>query len=230
VSTSSFFDDQHTSDQLPLPRWFRVLRRWEVTRVDVAAALLPAGRALLDVGCGDGELVARVGQHFAQIVASDVSGAALEQARARCAGLPDSPVIDFRVLDASQPLPFANASFDTAVSLSTLQYIVDPELFLRELQRVLVPGGKLLIEVPNMAYLPQRLRLLAGKPIRTSFWKHGIDGGNLHYFTLASLLELLAQAGFRPLRHTGSGVFAPLRSWRPSLLCGNLFVLAQRLV
>jgi len=229
VSASSFFDDQHTSEQLPLPIWFRALRRWEVTRVDVAAALLPTGGALLDVGCGDGELASRAGQHFARVVATDVSAAAIEQARVRCADLPFAQALDFQVLDANQPLPFANASFDTVVSLSTLQYIFDPELFLREVQRVLLPDGKLLLEVPNMAYLPQRLRLLAGKPIRTSYWKHGIDGGNLHYFTLNSLEQLLSEAGFRSLRHTGSGVFAALRSWRPSLLCGNLFVLAARI-
>lgn len=228
MSSSSFFDDQHTSDQLPLPLLFRALRRFEVTRVDVAARLLPSGGALLDVGCGDGELVSRAGQGFECIVATDVSAAAIEQARTRCQGLPWADRVDFRVLDGNQPLPFGPATFGTVVSLSTLQYIFDPEAFLREAHRVLLPGGKLLVEVPNMAYLPQRLRLLVGKPIRTSFWKHGIDGGNLHYFTLDSLVELLGKVGFHKLEHTGSGVFAALRTWRTSLLCGNVFVLAER--
>jgi methionine biosynthesis protein MetW len=228
VSTSSFFDDQHGSDLRPLPSWFRALRRWEVTREQVAASLLPAGGRLLDVGCADGKLVALVAERFAQVIATDVSPLVIEQARQRLAEKPHAARVAFQVVDANQPLPYESASFDMLVSLSTLQYIFDPEQFLHEAARVLKPAGQLLIEVPNVAYLPQRLRLLAGEPIQTSYWKHGIDGGNLHYFTLGSLKQLLEQAGFRVLRHTGSGVFAPLRTWRTSLLCGNIFMLATR--
>ena len=228
MSTSSFFDDQHGSDMRALPAWFRALRRWEVTREQVAASLLPSGGRLLDVGCADGKLVAQAGAGFAQIIATDVSPLALEQARQRLADKPHAARVEFQVVDGNEPLPYESASFDTLVSLSTLQYIFGPEQFLREAARVLKPAGHLLIEVPNVAYLPQRLRLLAGEPIQTSYWKHGIDGGNLHYFTLGSLKQLLEQAGFRVLRHTGSGVFASLRTWRTSLLCGNIFMLAQR--
>jgi hypothetical protein len=79
-----------------------------------------------------------------------------------------------------------------------------------------------------MAYLPQRLRLLAGRPIRTSYWTKGIDGGNLHYFTVDSLRRLMSAAGFAIEVVTGSGVFAPLRTWRVSLLCGNIFIRGRR--
>jgi SAM-dependent methyltransferase len=228
VSTSSFFDDQHTADQLPLPLHFRLLRRWEVQRVDVAARLLPKGGKLLDIGCGDGELIAKVGDGFDAVTASDVSPAALDQARERLGQAPFADRVTWQVIDGSARLPFADASFDKLVSLSTLQYIFDPEAFLREAHRVLTPSGLLLIEVPNMAYFPQRLRLLCGYPIRTSFWAHGIDGGNLHYFTLDSVAALVTNAGFKVLKHSGSGVFASVRTWRVSLLCGNIFLLAQK--
>jgi hypothetical protein len=82
--------------------------------------------------------------------------------------------------------------------------------------------------VPNVTYLPQRLRLLAGRPIRTSYWRRGIDGGNLHYFTVESLTALVRAAGFTPRTLTGSGVMAPLRAWWVSLLSGNIFLLAQK--
>lgn len=134
----------------------------------------------------------------------------------------------FEVLDANQPLPFPDGAFDGVVSLSTLQYVLDPEQLLREAARVLRPGGHLLVEVPNLAYLPQRLRLAAGRPPRTSYWRHGIDGGNLHYFTGDLLESLVRGAGLLPRRLTGSGVFAPLRTWWVRLLCGNLFVLAEK--
>lgn len=225
--TKSFFDDQFTSELLPLPLYYRLLRRWEVGRLEVALKLLPSGGRLLDLGCAEGELVLAARDRFDRIVATDVSAAAIEEAQRSADGGRGAP-IEFRVLDANLPLPFERASFEAVVSLSTLQYILDPELLLREIARVLVPSGKLLLEVPNVAYLRQRLRLLAGLPIHTSFWKRGIDGGNLHYFTLDSLVGLLADAGFRKLEHTGSGIFAPLRTWRTSLLSGNIFVLAER--
>ena len=158
MTSRDFFDDQHTSEQLPLPLYFRLLRRWEVTRTEVAAALLPVADRLLDIGCGDGALALQVRDRYRLIVATDVSPAAVEQAKRAAHDV--GATLDFRVLDANLALPFEPASFDVLVSLSTLQYIFDPQLFLREAARVLVPGGRLLIEVPNMAYLPQRLRLL----------------------------------------------------------------------
>ena len=223
TKASQFFDEQHGDNLLPLPLHYRILRRFEVTREETAAALLPGGDALLDIGCGDGELVARVAERYPRIVGGDISPAVVEEASRR-----RGAVARWMVLDASRTLPFADGSFSDVVALSTLQYLFDPAAFLREAHRVLRPGGRLLVETPNMAYLPQRLRLLAGRPIRTSFWKHGIDGGNLHYFTVDSLRDLVTAAGFTPSAVTGSGVFARARTWRVSLLCGNVFLLAVR--
>jgi SAM-dependent methyltransferase len=224
VKTERFFDRQHDDDQLPLPLHFRLLRRFEVSREAVAATLLDGGRALLDIGCGDGALARLVADRYREVCATDVSPSAIAAAEA----MPHAPSVRFRTLDASEPLPFADGAFDALVSLSTLQYLFDPEAFLREAHRVLEPGGTLVVEVPNMAYLPQRLRLLAGQPIRTSYWAHGIDGGNLHYFTAGVLSDLVRAAGFEVRAITGSGVLAPLRTFWVSLLCGNVFVQALR--
>jgi SAM-dependent methyltransferase len=223
MKPSSFFDAQHHDDLLPLPLHYRLLRRFEVSREETAAALLPGGPSLLDIGCGDGTAASLLAGRYRRIVATDIAPATVAEAAARHPG-----TAEWMVLDASRALPFADASFSTVISLSTLQYLFDPSSFLAEVHRVLAPGGLVLIETPNMAYLPQRLRLLAGRPIRTSFWRRGIDGGNLHYFTVASLSSLIAEQGFSPERVTGSGVFAALRSWRTSLLCGNIFVLARK--
>lgn len=223
MKPSSFFDAQHHDDLEPLPLHYRMLRRFEVTRETTAAALLPGGPSLLDIGCGEGVATELLASRYRRIVATDIAPSTVAEAAARHPG-----IADWMVVDASRPLPFADASFSAVMSLSTLQYLFDPSSFLAEARRVLTPGGVLLVETPNMAYLPQRLRLLAGRPIRTSYWRHGIDGGNLHYFTVDSLRALVSDAGFTPERVTGSGVFAPLRRWRTSLLCGNIFVLARK--
>jgi ubiquinone/menaquinone biosynthesis C-methylase UbiE len=227
MNEGAFFDRQHASAQRALPLHFRLLRRYERSREAAVSALLPGGRAMLDVGCGDGILARQVAGRYEAVTATDVSPLALAEAR-RAAEALSIGNVQFAELDANRPLPYADAAFDTLVSVSTLQYLFDPEAFLGEAARVLAPGGTLVIEVPNMAYLPQRLRLLAGRPIRTSFWTTGIDGGNLHYFTGALLSALLQAAGFTVEKLTGSGVFAALRTWRPTLLCGNLIVRGRR--
>jgi SAM-dependent methyltransferase len=223
MNPRAFFDGQHGSDTTP-PLHYRLLRRFERPRLAAAAALLPGGRVLLDVGCGDGALAHALADRYARVVATDIAPSAIAEARGRAA----AANVAFTELDANLPLPYPDRAFDAVVALSTLQYLFDPEAFLAEARRVLAPRGTLVIEVPNMAYLPQRLRLLAGRPLRTSYWPRGIDGGNLHYFTAGLLRALITRAGFVVDHVTGSGVFAPLRTWRPSLLCGNVMVRARR--
>lgn len=128
---------------LPLPLYFRLLRRWEVSRVEVASKLLPNGGALLDLGCGDGDLIGQVGERYEQIVGTDVSPAVIEQAKERHGQKGGAGRIDWRVLDGNVAFPFEDQRFDVVVSLSTLQYIFDPEVFLAECFRVLRPVGRI---------------------------------------------------------------------------------------
>jgi hypothetical protein len=59
--------------------------------------------------------------------------------------------------------------------------------------------------------------------------KWGWDGGHLHFFTLPMLRALLLEFGLRPLAWRDPGArFASLRQLSPSLLAGNLAVLAER--
>lgn len=228
MQTSEFLDNQLTTPLLPLPWHYRFLRRWEVKRETVAQRLIPAGGKLLDIGCGDGTLALASTRTFEHVVALDLAISALERGRNQALSAGVAGRVHWVLLDCNSRLSFADQSFDAVSSLSMLQYVIDPEALLAEMFRVLKPGGYLLVEVPNMAYLPQRLRLLMGRPLCTSYYRHGIDGGNLHYFTVRMLNRLLRLAGLQPMRITGSGVFAPLRTWWTSLLCGNMFILARK--
>lgn len=228
MAVSTYFDRQHTSELRPLPLHFRLLRRFETTREETAARFLRSGNRALEVGCGEGELAHIVAGRFRSMVISDVAPVAVERSaqRIREAGLEDR--VRSLVLDANERLPFADGEFDTLICMGMLYYLFDPEAFLAEACRVVAPGGQLLVEVANMAYLPQRLRLLVGLPIRTSYYRHGIDGGNLHYFTVRLLERVVREAGFAPRRVTGSGIFAPLRRWWVSLLCANIILVAEK--
>jgi SAM-dependent methyltransferase len=89
---------------------------------------------LLDVGCGGGAHAAEFAEHGWDVTGVDVSAAQLELARVRG--------VDVVEADAAQ-LPFEDESFDAAVSMFTHTDLDDFAAALREVARVLRPGGHL---------------------------------------------------------------------------------------
>jgi len=120
---------------------------------DAVAEVAP-GR-VLEVGCGPGELAARIRDELgADVVAVDVSPRMVELARRRD--------LDARVGDV-QELPFAAGTFDCAVAAWMLYHVPDPDRALGELARVLGPGGRL-VAVTNAPDHLRELRALLGLP------------------------------------------------------------------
>jgi ubiquinone/menaquinone biosynthesis C-methylase UbiE len=101
----------------------------------------PAGD-VLDVGCGTGEITARVAEAFpaARLVGVDLEEPHLERARAKCRAFGERT--RFQVGDA-QALPFADQSFDLVICRHVLQAVSNAPLALAELHRVLRPGGRM---------------------------------------------------------------------------------------
>lgn len=98
----------------------------------------PPGEKILDVGSGTGSLsfaLAARGDHE-EIVGIDVAEPFLAYARQRN----KDPRISFRVADATA-LPFADARFDRAVSQLVLQFLPEPLEAVKEMKRVVRPGG-----------------------------------------------------------------------------------------
>jgi hypothetical protein len=88
---------------------------------------------------------------------------------------------------------------------------------------MLKPGGKFIIEVPNIVFLPHRIKFLLGIRPRTS-WGYGWDGGHLNYFTRTDLKKALEEEGLICEKITGSGIFFNLRSWWGALLLPNIII------
>jgi ubiquinone/menaquinone biosynthesis C-methylase UbiE len=100
-------------------------------------------KRILDAACGNGrytKFLLRQADPDAALTAFDLSAAMLRRARAR---LP-SPRVSLAVADLTR-LPYADASFDAAVCGWVIEHLADPCDGLRELARVLCPGGKLLL-------------------------------------------------------------------------------------
>jgi SAM-dependent methyltransferase len=118
---------------------------------EVLAGLQP--RRLIEVGGGPGELSARLQDELgAAVTFVDVSPRMVELARAR-------GVADARVGDVQQ-LPFADGTFDTAVAAWMLYHVPDIDRAVRELARVLAPGGHLVAVANSVDHLRELRDLL----------------------------------------------------------------------
>jgi SAM-dependent methyltransferase len=107
---------------------------------DAMEATLPAGGRVLDFGCGVGRFAPPLAEVFDFYNGVDLTPGALEHA-------PDLPNASFTYLGEDK-LPFDDDFFDSAVSLTVIQHIVDPEqfsLWTAEIGRVVKPGGYIFI-------------------------------------------------------------------------------------
>ena len=94
---------------------------------------------ILDIGCGTGAMSQKLAA-YGQVVSADFSPLALEFSRKR--GLTDLCTAD------AMRLPFREGSFDLIVALDILEHLPDDEAALKEFQRILKPGGRVIATVP----------------------------------------------------------------------------------
>lgn len=110
------------------------------------AAPAPADRAL-DVACGPGAVLARLAPFVRHAAGVDLTAAMLEQARRRLRDLSAAaPVAAVSLVrGAAERLPFRDGVFSIAVTTSALHHFGEPRLVVREMVRVVGPGGRVII-------------------------------------------------------------------------------------
>lgn len=114
------------------------------------AAQVTPGTRLLDAGCGTGLLALLASLRGAQVTALDASAALLAIARERL------PAADVRQGDLEE-LPFADAVFDAVTAVNSIFYAADMAAAMRELSRVVRPGGRVVVTAWGP---PERCELL----------------------------------------------------------------------
>ncbi len=145
----------------------------------VARRVAPPAR-VLDVGCGRGEVLRALVRRGYACSGTERDGRSAERARRESGA-------DVRAGDLAEHR-FPDGRFDFVMIWHVLEHLRDPEETLREVRRVLRPGGTLLVECPNVQSWQARLG--------GSGWFHYDPPRHLHNFGVSSLRRLGERCGF----------------------------------
>jgi len=111
--------------------------------LEMLEARVPPGSTILDIGCGTGHLAGELMRRGYQAWGVDLSSAMVEYAREHY-----NPE-QFRVGDIER-IPFPDNTFDGVMCLGVMEYLEKDEPALREMWRVLKPGGRAVITTPSI--------------------------------------------------------------------------------
>ena len=162
--------------------------RW-ARRVKMLSSHLRPGMTVLELGCGTGYFTQELARSGADVVAIDVSPELLEIARSNCS----APNIRYQIENA-YALSYPEAVFDSVVGSSVLHHL-EIAAALRNIYRVLKPGGTIYFTEPNMLNpqiaiqknVPLIKQKLGDSPDETAFFRW-------------PLRRLLKQTGYRDVR------------------------------
>lgn len=153
-----------------------------------------AGKRVLDAGCGPGLYSEALLARGADVVALDASPAMVELARRRL-----GPAVRVVHADLAEPLPFAASEFDLIVCALVIHHLDDREQCLRELFRVLRPGGHVVVSTqhPTTDWLRKGGSYFETKEEEDT-WHRGGAAYTVHFWRepLTAFCAAIADAGF----------------------------------
>ncbi|HUG13370.1 MAG TPA: methyltransferase domain-containing protein [Thermomicrobiales bacterium] len=168
-------------------------RFWSSGQRDAERYVIPLLRpeaVVLDLGGGIGRIARAVAPHCRRLILADVSRSMLRRARNALRGTPN---IEFVKTSGKSLASVASNSVDVAYSHLVLQHVEREDVisYLGELHRVLVPGGVIRFQVPNLAD-PQQLSTYVEYALATP----AKSLGRLRYYTREEIQLLLERLGF----------------------------------
>jgi SAM-dependent methyltransferase len=157
------------------------LRQW----MDDGLRGLAPDASILALGCEEAFLAPHLLEYASDVTVLDTSGGQIAQRGRRF------PEIAFLPHHPANPLPFSHGTFDAIWCCEFLDRVFDPAAALREMHRVLAPGGRLLVTVANH----DRVRNVL---IALFAWDEHFAPSNprIRYFTRRTLAKITREAGF----------------------------------
>lgn len=153
------------------------------------ARLVPTGARVLDLGCGDGALLA----HLREARCCSGYGIEIDDALVLACLKRGLDVLQFNLEEGLSM--FADDSFDVVLQIDTLQHLRNAETMLRETARV---GRSAIVAFPNFAHWPNRLRVLAGRmPVTKRLPYEWYDTPNIRVGTFADFEVLARRLGLQ---------------------------------
>lgn len=208
MKRSEFYESYwHRARNIPAEQIFELARRKE--KLQGALTSLPKGAPVLDAGCGSGEFSAFMVDLGFSVSSIDISATAVEHASKRC------PEATFKVASLDAELPFDDGTFAAVWCTEVIEHVFHVHGALAELNRVIRPGGRLVLTTPYHGLLKNLVIALL------RFEKHYHPYlSHIRFFTRRSLRMCMDHAGFSVVTWSGFGWFRPL--WK------SHFVVAQK--
>lgn len=182
--------------------------------LQVIASWIEPGARVLDLGCGNGDLLAHLKTH------KQVAGTGIEQAEEKVARCIERGLTvlqgDFRTEVGDYP----PNRFDVVVLSQTLQQIHDPKELLLDLLRI---GRRVIVSFPNFAHWSARLQILfTGRaPVNDQLPYEWYDTPNIRVGTFADFGVLAARNGLRVLDQFGLDAAGQIVRTCPNLLAST---------
>ncbi len=149
------------------------------------------GRTLIDLGCGNGSLTAKIADlGYSRAVGVDSAKTGIQHAEQN-----SSVAIQFVPHDLSDPLPSElHHQFDVALAAEVVEHLFLPRELFRRANEALVPGGILILTTPYHGWLKNVALAMTNR--MDEHWSPGWDYGHIKFFSRATLNRLAHEFGY----------------------------------